>query len=208
VTYAIGLMLIAFAGFGFWHGWLREATTLAGLLLTWSLVLFVGRALIGFLNRLYLILVFTVQGGFDSRAPGAMIDALRRSPPIDPRHPELVFAVLFVALLAVTYLGSFRYVARVDTLKGRLLGALVGLADGYLVVYLALRFVAPVLGLGLQWSGFAVASAVLERNLTTLLVVGVCLIVGIALLSSSGGAGRGRGRAPAPRARSRAGEAG
>lgn len=208
MTYVVAIVVLVFTGLGFWRGWLREAATLAGLLLSWSLVIFLGHALIDFLNRLYLIVAFIVQDGFDARSPGALIEEMRRSPPLDPRHPEVVFALLFVALLGLTYLGTVRYVARANSLRGRVLGALVGIANGYLVVYLVLRFVAPVLGLGLEWSGFNVVSTVLERNLTTLLVVGVSLIVGIALLSSSGAAMKGRSRSPAPRARGRAGEAG
>lgn len=206
MTYVVAIVVLVFAGLGFWRGWLREAATLAGLLLSWSLVVFLGHALIDFLNRLFMILAFIVQDGFDARSPGALIEELRRNPPIDPGHPEAVFALLFVALLGLTYLGTARYVARADGLRGRVLGALVGISDGYLVVYLFLRFVAPVLGLGLEWSGFDVVSTVLERNLTTLLVVGVSLIVGIALLSSSGAPTKGRSRAP--RIRGRAGEAG
>lgn len=208
ILYVVAIILAGFVALGFWRGWLREASALAGLLVIWSLLLVVGQALIGSVNRLFLILAFTVRGGFDSPSPGAVIEELRRAPLVDSRHSDVVNAVLFVVLVGVIYVASQRFVAPVSTLGGRLLGGLVGLAEGYLLVYLALRFVAPIAGLGVpRWAGVALITNLLERNLSTLLIVGVALIVGIALLSTSRAPSRGRGRPSPSRPRGRASEA-
>lgn len=208
VWYALGAVLLAFAAFGAYRGWLREVATLGGLLLTWSIVLVIGRALVQLVDRLYLMATFTLWGGFDARSPDALIETLRRNPLVNPSHPEVVFAVLFLLLAVVSIAAPQRYVAPARSLRGRILGAFVGLTNGYLAVYLALRFLAPGLGLKVaSLEGIGGVTTLLERNLTTLLIVGVVLIVGLALMSSTRGTpSRGSTRGAA-RARGRPGEA-
>ncbi|HLZ08398.1 MAG TPA: hypothetical protein VKT80_07425, partial [Chloroflexota bacterium] len=76
--YIVLAIIIGLAALGFQRGWLREIATLGGLLVAWLCVTSLGGIVIGAVNRLALIARFTLAGGFDSPAPGGLLDALRR----------------------------------------------------------------------------------------------------------------------------------
>jgi hypothetical protein len=206
VAYLIVVVLVGFGALGVWRGWLREVATLAGLLVAWMAVVAVGGALIDLTNRVSLMVTFTLRGGFDSRAPDVLLQTLRQNPAVDPRRPELFLGLLFGALALLAFLAASRFAVPSRSLAGRALGALLGLANGYLVAYLGLRYFLPAARVNLPIvANAAQVDDVLGRYLSTLLVVGVIVAIGIALLSS--GRLSARGSRGASRAKSRPGEA-
>ncbi|HLH72712.1 MAG TPA: CvpA family protein [Chloroflexota bacterium] len=189
------LAILFFGIVGFWRGWLREVGALAGLLLSWLIVTALKGALVRLVNRLALIVVFTAKDGFDVAQPGTLIAQLKGEPLIDPAH-TLAFAGVVVAVLAlISYFASQRLVARPANASAQVLGALVGLVNGYLLAYLGFRYLAPGAALpGPTVLGNTTVSGVLGHYLTTLLVVGVVLVIAISLLSSQRLSGRGASR--------------
>jgi hypothetical protein len=207
LTYLVVAILVGFGALGFWRGWLREVTTLAGLLVAWMAVVAIGDALIAVANRVSLIVRFTLRGGFDLAAPDGLLQALRQSPAVDPRRPETFLGLLFAALALLAYLAATRFAPPPRSVAGRALGVLVGLANGYLVSYLGLRYFVPAAHLSLPIAlGASQVADTLGRYLSTLLVVGVIAAIGIALLSSGRLSARGS-RSGGSRAKSRPGEA-
>jgi hypothetical protein len=201
-TYLVVVGIVLFALLGFQRGWLREIATLGGLLLAWLIVLALGGAFVAGLNRVYLMARFTIEGGFDLSSPGSLLDALRRAPLLDPRRPDIVLGILFVALATGAFLAAVRFAPPASAASARALGLLVGMANGYLVCYLAIRFLVPAARLG-----FAIplvpgdAAIALGQYLPTVLLVGVVLAIGLALLSSKRLGGRSAGRVAAGRAK-------
>jgi hypothetical protein len=199
-TYLIAAGIGVFAILGFRRGWLREIATLGGLLLAWLIVLALGGAFIAFANRLWLIARFTSQGGFDTTNPEALLDALRRAPLIDPRHPDVVQGVIFLALAGAAFFAANRFAPAATSPSARALGFLVGMATGYLVCYLGLRFLVPAARVGLALpASIGDVSDSLGQYLPTLLLVGVVIAILIALLSSRRLGARSGGRAAAGR---------
>jgi hypothetical protein len=195
-SYLVVGLLVLFGAVGFWRGWLREIGTLAGLLVSWMVLVTVGEALVNAANRVYLIVGFIVRNGFDAPHPEGLIQALRRAPVVDPRHPDLFLGVLFVALAAVVYLAANRYVGPAANWSAQALGLLVGMANGYLVTYLVFHYFAPSarIKLTVSMSPSSVAD-LLGHYLPTILVAGVLVAIGIALLSSRRLSGKGSPRA-------------
>lgn len=193
--------IIAFGSLGFWRGWLREVATIAGLLVAWLFVVGAGGLAVGLVNRIYLMVAFTIRGGFDSSAPGNLLQTLRSNPLIEPARPGGFYAVLFAALAIASYLLANRFAPAVSQTSARLLGVLVGLANGYLLAYLALRYVAPAIPISIAEPSPANPVDVLGRYLPTVLLIGVILAIGIALLSSRRFSGRGGGRMAPGRAK-------
>jgi hypothetical protein len=184
-TYVVVLAIVAFAILGVLRGWLREIAALGGLLLAWLAVLAAGGALVAGMNHLWLMVSFTLAGGFDSTSPGTVLDSLRRAPLVDPRHPDVVLGVAFIGLAAVAFVAASRYAPPATAISARALGLLVGIANGYLLSYLCLRFLAPAARVGLSLPinpGPAVDA--LGHYLPTLLLLGVGVAIVIALLSS------------------------
>ncbi len=201
-TYIVVAAIVLFAIVGFMRGWLREIATLAGLLGSWLAVLALGGAFVGFVNRVYLIARFIIAGGFDSSSPGIILDSLRREPLLDPRHPDIVLGLLFVVFAVASFAISTRFAPAASAASARALGLLVGVANGYLVSYLALRFLVPAARVGLAVPlnpGDAVDS--LGRSLPTLLLAGVVVAIAIALVSSKRIGGKSVARVSPSRAK-------
>jgi hypothetical protein len=194
-SYLIVALLIVFGAIGFWRGWLREAGTLAGLLVAWMVLIAAGEAFVSIANRIYLMAAFILQDGFDARQPATLIQSLRRNPLVDPRHPDLFLGIIFVVLGVVAFVAANRYIAPATGWPAQVLGCLVGLANGYLVTYLGFHYFAPTARVRLPvWLGAGDAADALGRYLPTLLVAGVLLAIGVALLSSRRFGGKGSPR--------------
>lgn len=199
-SYLIVGVLVLFGALGFWWGWLRSVAVLAGVLVIWMVLASVGEALIGLTNRLYLIVAFIIRDGFDARQPGAVIETLRRNPAVDPSHPDFFLGVIYVVLTVLVFLAASRHVAAAASWSAQALGALVGLADGYVLTYLAFHYFAPAVRVRLPaLMSTTDVGDVLGRYLPTLLVAGVILAIGIALLSSRRLSGKGNPRPAAGR---------
>ncbi|MGH2461489.1 MAG: hypothetical protein ACRDIY_21750 [Chloroflexota bacterium] len=201
-SYLIFAALVIFGAVGFWRGWLREVVTLASLLVVWMILDALGQTLVGFVNRVYLTLGFVARDGVDAAHPTALIQALRQNPLVDPRHPDFFLGVLLTVAVISIYFAASRFVAPAAGWSAQALGVLVGFANGYVVTYLGFRFFAPgarfELAFSLSPNGVADS---LGRLLPTVLVAGVVLAVGIALLSGRRAASRGSGRPAAGRSK-------
>jgi hypothetical protein len=201
-TYLIVAGIVVFGVLGFRRGWLREVATLGGLLLAWLIVLVLGAAFVAFVNRLWLIGRFTVLGGFDTTNPEVLLEYLRRAPLIDPRHPDVVLGLVFVFLTGAAFFAANRFAPAATAPSARALGFLIGMATGYLVCYLGLRFLVPAARLGLALPiNVGDAADSLGQYLPTLLLAGVVIAIVIALLSSKRLGARSAGRAVAGRAK-------
>ena len=194
--YLIAAILALFGAVGFWRGWLQEIGFLAGLLIGWMAIVALGPGLVDVANRIHLMVGFAFQGGFDQLNPGPLLQDLRQSPLVDPRRPDAFLGAVFLVLAVLAFLAASHFVAPASNFAARVLGLMVGLANGYLLTYLIFRYLAPSAQLSLGGSLDASAVAdMLGTYLSTVLIVGVLLAIGIALLSS-----RRISRAPGVRA--------
>lgn len=185
LTYGVIAAVVLFGLLGFQRGWLRELPTLAGLLIAWLIVLVGSGSIVDFVNRADLILQFNLKDGFDAASPGALIQELRRSPLVDPRHPGAFAGILFCVLAVIAFVAASRFAPPAAGAASRGLGALLGVANGYLVAYLGLRYLIPTGRVGpVIAAGPGSIVDLLGQYLPTLLLVGVVLAIAIALLSS------------------------
>ena len=195
--------IVAFGVIGFWRGWLREVGTLAGLLLSWLIVTALHDPLIGFVNRLALIWTFTLRGGFDVNQPGVLIAVLKRAPLVNSAHAATFAGLVLVVLALISYLAAQRFVTPPANPSAQVIGALVGLVNGYLLLYLIFHYLAPGAVLPVPGSlGNSTVSGTLGHYLTTLLVGGIVLVIAISLLSSARLSGRGTSRPQTGRGKS------
>lgn len=148
------LIVLGFTGLGLARSWRREATPLGALVLGWSLILFFGPTLIGAANRLHLIAAFTLTGGFDAPDSNAVLRALRARPFVDPNDHIALYTGVFALCLGVGYLLAQRGAPRIDSIWDRLVGAVVGLMNGYLIGVALLRYASPSY-FGDQYRGLA-----------------------------------------------------
>ncbi|HEY3082863.1 MAG TPA: hypothetical protein VGM69_23490 [Chloroflexota bacterium] len=194
----IALALLGFGALGFRRGWVREMATLGGLLLSWLFLALFGLTLVGWANKLGLMVAFTWRGGFDVADPSPLMRALRSQPAIDPWRPELFHLVLFAAGAAAAYLASGRLAARPRVTAEAILGALAGALNGYVLAYVLLDY----LRIGQRLPGaFGLLGGdsvgVLGPHVATVAIVVVVGAVAIALLTGlrrAGLSGRKAGR--------------
>jgi hypothetical protein len=201
-TIVVAVAVLLFGLLGFRRGWLREVSTLAGLLVAWLILVAAASPIINVLNRLYWMIRFTAAGGFDSDSPAAVVQELRHQPLVDPRHPGVFLAALFCILAVVAFVAANRFAPPAASAAARGIGVLVGIANGYLVAYLGLRYLsgAGLAGPLLSANPTGVVD-LLSRYLPTVLLVGVVLAIAIALLSSRQLGGRPSSRAASSRAK-------
>jgi len=182
----VAAVLTVFGFIGFRRGWLREVVTLGALLLTWLIITALGPDIVESVNRLWVLIRFTLSGGADAPDANAVLDRLRSTPLIDPASPELFYAVLFLIAIVAGYIGGQRLAPRPRSLSTQALGTLAGVVNGYVLTYVLLRYVSadewlsPSLG-----SSTSAIADTLGGYLSTLLLVAVGLVMCIALISAT-----------------------
>lgn len=177
--------VLIFAGIGFQRGWLQEVATLGGLLAGWATTLIAGPAVLGLANRLGLMIRFSLAGGFDSTEPAGILRELRETPLIDPAKPGVLLCFLFVALAAASYYAASRWIDGAATTTSRILGVLVAIGNGVVLVYPVLGFLAPIVRSGpADLLVLNPITIILGDYLLSVLLLGVVLAIGIALISS------------------------
>jgi hypothetical protein len=195
MSYVAGVLVVVFGVLGYTRGWRREVFTLGGLLVGWALVVFAGRPLIWFVDRCWLVLGFATGGGFDTTDANGLLRDLRAHPLIDPANPYMLYAATFVVVLGGAYFLSTR-VAGSGGILSDLLGALIGLLNGYLVACALLVYVAPAF-VGRE---LASTTALVGRYSTPALALGAG-VVAMALIVVLRGRGAGSGRPTRARGR-------
>ncbi len=138
--YVLAVVLSAFGVFGYFRGWAREASALVGQLVSWALVITWGALTLAYMNKVYRALLFLVQGGIEAEDPSVLAKEINGVRLIDTEHPEPALSVLFIVLTIVGYLIVNRLVERKTSVPGSAVGALLGVANGYLLAGVLLNW--------------------------------------------------------------------
>ncbi len=176
--------LVICGAIGFRRGWIRELATLGLILLAWLLVVLVGYGVVSFTNRIALMQGFAWSGGYDSLDPAALLRGLKAMPLIDPTHPEWFYGILFAIGVLVAYLGANRVGAVGGAFSESILGMLAGALNGYVISFVLLDYAQRTSQAGGRSANAASDWPVLAGGyLTTIAIVAVIAVVGIALTS-------------------------
>jgi hypothetical protein len=174
-VYLVGAVVAAFGAIGFFRGWRRETWVLGGLVFGWGVVLLAGRGLVVAVNRVHLMLAFAAGGGFEPSVDATvLLDQLRARPLVSAAQPDVLYLAVLAATAAFAYVLSARAAPEPSTITSQLLGAPVGLANGYLLVYALIRFAGPAL---LGESVNPLARSVGQLVVPTLLVGGAAVVL-------------------------------
>ncbi len=133
-TIGLGAILFVFAWIGFHRGVRAELGTLALILGSRLLIERKGDWLVFVLNNLYRAILFVLKGGLTTEDPSPIFASLRQVRPLISREATPTFLlVLFVLIIIVAYtlLGRLRLFRGASSL----LGALLGMINGYLVTF-------------------------------------------------------------------------
>ncbi|HUE75215.1 MAG TPA: CvpA family protein [Chloroflexota bacterium] len=178
--------LFVFGLLGFWRGWLREITGLGVIAVSWLLLQALGTTIAGWVNQAYVVLVFTVRGGFDSNDPDWVLRSARLGAPIDVARPEAFFGILLLVAAGMAFAIGGRKIAPPRRLVDQILGAMAGLVNGYAILYLVSGLLAregrlgtPVVTIlrGLEQT--------LEQYLTSVFIGAVTVLIVAALAGST-----------------------
>ncbi|NOZ28768.1 MAG: hypothetical protein GXP39_12050 [Chloroflexi bacterium] len=136
-TIALGAILLVFGWIGFKRGLRAEISTLMLIISSRVLISRWGDQIVWWTNNLYRGALFVLKGGLSAQDPGQVFVAIRQAPPLisaDFKPTYLVgLSVLAIILAyAISRLPLFRT-------GSSLLGALVGMINGYVVVQFFLR---------------------------------------------------------------------
>ena len=181
----MGLVLLLFGSNGFRRGWVREITALGGIFVSWLFGSVVALPLSQLLNKLYLVAAFWTQGGFDGADPSLLMDSLKAHPMIGPGAEEIFQSALFLGLSVASLWVSKRIAPPAHSRQARLLGGVVGVANGYFLQYVLVKFLTAE-----PWLRSSIplnlnsADQILSDNLLTAALVGVGLLVALALASN------------------------
>lgn len=138
----VSLFLFIFALVGLMRGWYKEGITslfAASLaLLVWRPE--VARVLIGRFTEVLKVLIVFIRSGLSPEPQALAEPAAGLGSLLDPNSYE-IYIVITVALLAVSYVvGEATFKHRMTAL-GRILGALLGAFNGYVILSLIRQFI-------------------------------------------------------------------
>lgn len=183
--YVMGLVLLLFGSNGFRRGWVREITALGGIFVSWLFGTVIGPPMSQLINRLHMVASFWTQGGFDGAHASALVDSLGANPLIGPGAGEIFQSALFLGLSVASLLASKKIAPPPNTRRARALGGVVGVANGYLLQYVLLKFLTaePWLRSSIPLNLYS-AEELLSDNLLTATLVGVGLLIILSLASN------------------------
>lgn len=178
--------LFVFGLLGYWRGWIREITGLGVIAVSWLLLQALGTTIAGWVNQAYVVLAFTIRGGFDSNDPGWVLRSARLGAPIDVARPEAFYGILLLVAASMAFAIGGRKIAPPRRLVDQILGAMAGLVNGYAILYLVSGLLAredrlgtPVVTIlrGLEQT--------LEQYLTSVFIGAVTVLIVAALAGST-----------------------
>ena len=177
----MGLVLLLFGSNGFRRGWVREITSLGGIFVSWLFGSVVGLPMSQMLNKLHLVAAFWIRGGFDGADPSVLMDSLEAHPLIGPGAEEIFQSALFLGLSVASLWAAKKIAPPAHSRQARLLGGVVGVANGYLLQYVLLKFLTaePWLRSSIPLNLYS-AEQLLSDNLLTATLVGVGLLIALA----------------------------
>jgi len=144
LTLSIAVVAL-FAFLGFRRGILRELVALPAIALAPLLGPWLGQVLTPWANRFYRLFLFARFGGLVTDDLAAIMEKVRQAPPLicTPADVTRFGAILFLAIIAGGYLlGQWRIKGQPDRIA-RLLGAIMGTVNGYLLVRILVDRVWP-----------------------------------------------------------------
>ena len=188
-VYLVGVAVVAFGVLGFFRGWRREIWPLGGLVIGWTVCLLAGRSLVDVVNRAYLMLAFTLGGGFDSRVDATvLLDQLRGRPLVSPSQPDLLLLCALGLIAVAAYALGSRYASGPESFSAQVYAVPLGLANGYLIVYGLLRFAGPtILGASVNATTRTVGQAIIPTLLVGAAAVCLLILQRLHLFSGFGG---------------------
>jgi hypothetical protein len=138
----VTLFLFIFAMVGLMRGWYKEGITslFAALLalLVWRPE--VARTLIGRITEVLKVLILFIRAGLNPEPQALAEPSAGVGPLLDPNSYE-IYVVITVVLLAVSYVvGEATFKHRMTAL-GRVLGAMLGAFNGYVILALVKQFI-------------------------------------------------------------------
>ncbi len=137
-------VLVVFAIVGLKRGWIGQLVILALIISLWSVFKIAGDLLVKLANNLYKGVFFLVLCGTEED-PFACLETsgIMQKILIDPQDPEqarLLFLIIFVFTLLLSYLLLARFGKAPISIVQKLIGAFMGLVNGLLLSYLLLPF--------------------------------------------------------------------
>jgi len=175
-----------------WQGCVTVGIIVGRMLLTWG-----QGVVIGWVNRLYVMSRFALQGGLTSDDPGTLLAELRRLPPLVGTDKEVLRLMvgLFSLLVTCMYLfGRWRFRIRPRPFGplliyevspvSRLLACGLGAINGYLIIHSLAPFLLPQTETVVKVPSGQLIS-LLDRNLIPILI-GFALITIVIGLQASG----------------------
>lgn len=136
------LVLAIFAFVGFTRGWLKEAVTslaVAALaILVWQPSM--AKQIIDRVNKVIGLVVMFARAGFSLDLGKVTAQKVDPGWLLDPNSYRLYIVVTVVLLVTSYMIGDMSFKGRVTPL-GRLLGGILGLANGYVIVSLVRQYI-------------------------------------------------------------------
>lgn len=144
LTLAI-VVVAVFALMGYRRGILRELLATPAIILAPLLAPWLGQLLTPWANRFYRLFLFARFGGLVTDDLAAVMEKVRQVPPLISTPEDMVRfgVILFLAIIAAGYLLGQRLIkGKPDRIAG-LLGAVMGMVNGYLLVRILVDRVWP-----------------------------------------------------------------
>lgn len=137
--YLLVVILSIWGVVGFARGVVPEAISLAGIFISWVIVARLGAPFIEQINRLARTLVFVARGGIDAEDPSALVRSVSTVKIVDPVHPEIGLAVLYLAMIAGFFVLSTRFPQGERGVLRKVAGSVLGALNGYLAAYVVFQ---------------------------------------------------------------------
>lgn len=194
-TPVIAAFLVLFVALGAWRGWLRVVTGAVVMVCVWLGLQVAGHVVVVAANDAYTAAMFTIAGGFDAQDANSTLRAIRASAPVDVARPETFYGALVFITLGLVYAVEQRFVVGPARWTDRALGAVAGLIDGYVVLFIGARVlsvdgrVVPTLV-----PMYTQVWHVLGQYIATVVVVAVVVIIAAAVAGTSRTPRRARSR--------------
>lgn len=141
--YVVVVVVSAWGVVGYARGARPEVVNLAGVVISWLATVKLGDSIIELLNGLARTALFVARGGIDPESASKAAQSVSTVRLVDPNQHETALAILFVAIVAVFFMLSHRFVQRRVSVPGKALGCVLGAMNGYLSAYVVFQNPSP-----------------------------------------------------------------